>query len=286
MADLLGEIDSNVPTRKAVFSGNGIKSESRRKVRILSPPIEATSRSKSKKLETLALPSPHTADEFSDGENGFLPPLDDGDAIISDPIPSSPVTKAVERRHLATVKVEEEENDDDDMEISQAVASSNSKSASINISGSRPVLKVLKQPPYPTPETSSPTSPPVDVVDATSWNNVTSKLNVLSSPVPSTGYGRIRPEDTTEEDGSIRMFWTDYTEVNGSLCLFGKAKDKSSGAYVSVFVKVDSILRKVFFLPREYKKSECSGHCSRVQPTDSDRQWPRYYRGSNNGRCL
>ena len=50
------------------------------------------------------------------------------------------------------------------------------------------------------------------------------------------------------------MFWTDYTEVNGSLCLFGKVQDKKSKRYVSCFVKIDNILRKLFFLPREHRQ--------------------------------
>jgi DNA polymerase alpha subunit A len=50
------------------------------------------------------------------------------------------------------------------------------------------------------------------------------------------------------------MFWTDYSEVNGSLCLFGKVQDKKTGSFVSCFVKVDNILRKLFFLPREYRQ--------------------------------
>ena len=50
------------------------------------------------------------------------------------------------------------------------------------------------------------------------------------------------------------MFWTDYTEINGSLCLFGKVKDKSSGNFASAFVKIDNILRKLYFLPREHRQ--------------------------------
>ena len=53
------------------------------------------------------------------------------------------------------------------------------------------------------------------------------------------------------------MFWTDYTEVNGSLCLFGKVRDKRSGSYVSAFIKIDNILRKLYFLPRSYRQSMC-----------------------------
>ena len=49
------------------------------------------------------------------------------------------------------------------------------------------------------------------------------------------------------------MFWLDYLEVNGCLCLFGKVKSKSTGQYVSAFVKIDNILRKLYFLPREFR---------------------------------
>ncbi len=45
------------------------------------------------------------------------------------------------------------------------------------------------------------------------------------------------------------MFWTDYTEIGGSLCLFGKVSNKRTNAYVSCFIKIDNILRKLFFLP-------------------------------------
>lgn len=174
---------------------------------------------------------------------------------MSDPMPSSPVTKAVARKGQAQVKAEEEE-DDDLMEIAQAVGDNNVKNTSVNISGSRPVPKTVKKLPYPSPESSSPTKAPADDVDASLWNNVTSKLNVLSSPPTQTAnFGKLDIHDALEEDGSLRMFWTDYTEVNGSLCLFGKVKDKKSGAYVSAFVKVDNILRKLYFLPRTYKRS-------------------------------
>jgi DNA polymerase alpha subunit A len=63
----------------------------------------------------------------------------------------------------------------------------------------------------------------------------------------------MRSEDVLEEDGSLRMFWMDYTEINGSLCLFGKVKDRSTGNYVSCFTKIDNIMRKLYFLPREHR---------------------------------
>ena len=257
MADLLGEMDNNIPSRRPALSSKSIKTENRRKVRVLSPPIEATPKPRSNKSTAAAALSTPPQDSWNDDE-GYLPPLDD-DVAMSDPAPapSSPIAKAVERKGQTAIKVEEE--DDDYMEISQAVGDNNIKRASINISGSRPAPKILKKANYPTPESSSPTRPTAEEVDPSAWNNVTSKLNVLSSPAQeTTSFGKLKIEDATEDDGSVRMFWTDYTEVNGSLCLFGKVKDKTTGQYVSAFVKVDNILRKLYFLPREYRQSKLS----------------------------
>ena len=191
-----------------------------------------------------------------DDDNALPQAFDDFDVPMSDPLPSSPTTKAVERKGQQNIKPEEEE-EDDIMEIAQVAGDRNIKTASVNMSGSRPAPKVIRNQPYPSPESSSPTRPPADAVDPSTWNDVTSKLNVLSSQgAESSGYGKIDVQNVVEDDGSLRMFWTDFTEVNGSLCLFGKIKDKKSGANVSAFVKVDNILRKLFFLPRSHRQRE------------------------------
>ena len=184
----------------------------------------------------------------------FTGGLDDGDFPMNDEMPSSPITKAVERKTRSLIKGEEEE-EEDAMEVTQAIGDHNVKSASVNISGSRPAPRMKKNPPYPSPESSSPTRPPSDTVDASAWNQITSKLNVLGCEAPETRtYGKLQLEEAIEEDGSVRMFWTDYTEVNGSLCLFGRVKSRKTGSYVSAFVKVDNILRKLYFLPRTYRQ--------------------------------
>lgn len=168
-------------------------------------------------------------------------------------LPSSPAVKAAERREQATIK-EEPTEEDDLMEVAEVAAHSNVKAANINMRGSRPVPKIA-QPVYPTPASSSPTRAPIDDIDMSAVNNVTEQLNILSSPqTGAVAAGKISEQDAVEEDGSLRFFWTDYTEVNGSLCLFGKVKSKNTGAFVSCFVKVDNILRKLYFLPREYRK--------------------------------
>ena len=174
------------------------------------------------------------------------------------PLPSSPVERAVERKVQADIKPEQLSDDDDDMmEVTQVQSRSTAQVTSVNMAGSRPALKPRKveMSNLPTPDSSSPTRPPADApVDASSWNDISSKLNVVSSPANETvSAGKIAPQDALEEGGSLRFFWVDYTELNGSLLLFGKVKNKKTNSYASCFVKVDNILRKLFFLPREHR---------------------------------
>lgn len=135
--------------------------------------------------------------------------------LMDDPQPSSPIAKAMERKTNVSVKVEDE--DDDMMEVAQA---DGIVTESVNMSGTRPVAKI-KAEAYPSPASSSPTRAPPQHVDASSWTDVTDKLNVVNSSqgTESVSAGKLDYKDAIEEDGSLRMFWTDYTEVNGSLCL-------------------------------------------------------------------
>lgn len=169
---------------------------------------------------------------------------------MSDPPPSSPAAKKAERR--AHIKSEPQEDEDNDM--MEVVHAGAVNSPSVNMAGSRPLKKLLKPDHYPSPASSSPLKQAVEAsVDSTSWNNLTDKLNVVSSPTETRGIGKIDHNDAIEADGSLNFFWTDYTEVNGSLCLFGKVLNKKTNVYVSCFVKVDNILRKLYFLPRQQR---------------------------------
>ena len=269
MADLLGEVDVNIPSRAPTRT---VKTAARRKTRVLSPPI---SQERKVSLSTrpdagnpTGLPDTPPMEANYDDHDGFMGSMNKDAFPPSDPIPSSPTTNAVDRKGNATIKVEEE--DDDMMDVAQAIGDHKLKSASINIKGSRPPPKAIKKEEayYPSPASSSPTRPPVADVDASAWNEVTSKLNVVSSQEQTANFGKLKIEDGVEVDGSLRMFWTDYTEVNGSLCLFGKVKDQRSGAYVSAFVKIDNILRKLFFLPRTYRQKHGQDTSTEVEMGD------------------
>lgn len=258
MADLLGEVDTNVVSNRPP-TRNIVKSEARRKVRVLSPPtLQKQHRENLGVGDENHVPSspPKHQPAFNsddDIDDGPLPAVEDDDISMGDPMPSSPISKAVERKIVVPVKKEEpDEEDIDMMDIAEATVSASTKTANINMTGSRPPPKIKKEEPT-TPANSSPTKPMAELLDA-SWNDVRDKLNVLSSPAPEMrSFGKLRAQDVVEEDGSLRFFWMDYTEINGSLCLFGKVKNKQNDSYTSAFVKIDNILRKLYFLPRDQR---------------------------------
>lgn len=251
IADLLVEVDTNIPTpaRRTVKEA---RSGERRKARELSPAPEPVQ--KKKKILDTRRPSPPARADSDD--DGYAPvALDDEplDVPMSDPAPSSPAAKVAERKQLVKQEVKKEEEDDDDdlMEVAHAGAIN---LASVNLTGSRPVKKIIKPEALPTLPNSSPGKAADVAVDSSSWNDLTNKLNVVSSSASEIkSAGKLDHTDAIEEDGSLNFFWTDYTEVNGSLCLFGKVLNKKTSTYVSCFVKVDNILRKLFFLPREHR---------------------------------
>ncbi|KAK3313779.1 hypothetical protein B0H66DRAFT_566963 [Apodospora peruviana] len=259
LADLLGEVDANIPAplpRAATKKRD--RSAERRKARALSPARE-TRQPATKKAKVVddRLPSP-IADDARMDDDDFIPPMDDDDvpaparnAIMSDPAPSSPAAKVAQRRTQNKAAADDDDEDDDMMEVAHASAIT---TASVNLAASRQVKKLIKSDPYPSPASSSPAKPSDADIGASSWNQINQKLNVVSSsPAEQSSVGKIDYKDAIEEDGSLRMFWTDYTEVNGSLCLFGKVLNKKTNKYVSCFVKVDNILRKLYFLPRKHR---------------------------------
>ena len=246
MANLLGELDSNI-VAAPTYNRKAVKSDTRRKVRVLSPPLTQKRETKTRNVQQQALTSSPPQVNFNSDD---MPGIGgDDDVPMSDPMPSSPVTKAVERK--AKVQVKEEVDEDEDlMDVAEAIGGNHLQNKSINIKGSKPMPKIRQ---LPSPQSSSPPASGLDV-DAELWNSVTSKLAIVSSPASqTTSFSKMNPQDAVEDDGSLRMFWMDYVEINGSLCLFGKVKHKTTGKYLSTFVKVDNIQRKLYFLPRKHR---------------------------------
>ncbi|KAF4584301.1 DNA polymerase (pol2) [Ophiocordyceps camponoti-floridani] len=271
MDGLLSGISSSVADAPPVSLSRKSKSDkarSARKSRILSPVLEPAYK-KQKRVDTRASSPP--APEDVDMDDGFTQLLDDdgildaGDAAMSDNVaPSSPTAKVAERKSQTKQEagVKDEDEDDDLMEVSHAGAL---KTASVNMAASRPV----KKPVDPVPDSSPKPEAASDAIDPTSWKDLNDRLNVISSPPSeSRGIGKMDHKDAIEPDGSLNFFWIDYVEVNGSLCLFGKVLDKRTEAYVSCFVKVDNMLRKLYFLPRQQRVLD--GHESGQEVTMSD----------------
>ncbi|OTA66549.1 putative DNA polymerase alpha catalytic subunit [Hypoxylon sp. EC38] len=260
LADLLGEVDANIPAPVS-RAAKRHRSPERRRARVLSPIREnrQPATKKARLSEERLLPTPQ-ANNAPIEDDGYLPPMDDddllppaGDVPMSDfaPVPSSPTAAVLARKVQAKTEPADDE-DEEMMEVSHAGAVN---AASVNLSASRPIKKLAKPDPYPTPASSSPSKASEAAIDSSSWNDLTNKLNIVSSPVPeSRTVGKMDYRNAIEEDGSLNMFWTDYTEINGSLCLFGKVLNKKTNTYASCFVKVDNIMRKLYFLPRQYRQ--------------------------------
>ncbi|KAF3922788.1 hypothetical protein AA313_de0204870 [Arthrobotrys entomopaga] len=101
------------------------------------------------------------------------------------------------------------------------------------------------------PSKSSETKPPGagESIDASQWQEVNANLSenqISDQPF----LGKVASKDVVEENGNLRFFWMDYAEIGGCLCLFGKVQVRETGQYVSAFIKVNGIMRKLYFLPK------------------------------------
>lgn len=86
-----------------------------------------------------------------------------------------------------------------------------------------------------------------------------SSVASASSPVrfSDSSFYRLNEDEviTKDESGeeSLKMYWLDFAEVDGSLLLFGKVQ-AADGSMVSGVVQVNGINREIYFLPREQRK--------------------------------
>ncbi|KAK9364876.1 hypothetical protein V1509DRAFT_634993 [Lipomyces kononenkoae] len=155
-----------------------------------------------------------------------------------------------------TVVQEDEEDDEleDDLAIEKPTgASTNIAVRSVNISASKPSIV-----PKPNKSIPMPEEPRTDPVEGSeTWTTMNSALPVALASSPGQNVaptvGKIAASEVEEEDGTIKMFWTDYCEMGDRLLLFGKTKHKKSDTYVSCMVQVSGIMRKLYFLPRTHR---------------------------------
>lgn len=73
-----------------------------------------------------------------------------------------------------------------------------------------------------------------------------------------------------EEDGSLRMFWMDYLELDGKIYLVGKVLDKAVNQYVSACVTIENIDRNLFVLPRQRRVED--DYETDIEPSQRDVQ--------------
>ncbi|KAG0346298.1 DNA polymerase alpha catalytic subunit [Podila humilis] len=84
------------------------------------------------------------------------------------------------------------------------------------------------------------------------WMTVDSDLNITAT------YDSKEPEvsmdvqelNILEDDGTLRMYWTDACEVRGVVYIFGKVLQRTTNKYISCCVTVQNIERNLFLLPR------------------------------------
>ncbi|KAK9239684.1 hypothetical protein V1525DRAFT_397320 [Lipomyces kononenkoae] len=150
--------------------------------------------------------------------------------------------------------VEDEDELEDDITIEKPTgASTNVAVLTVNRSAAKPSLPKPKL--IPTPPEQEPRTDPVEGSEM--WTTMNSALPVAlaSSPAQNAAplVGKLAVSEVEEEDGTIKMFWTDYCEMGDRLLLFGKTKHKNSNTFVSCMVQVSGIMRKLYFLPRTHR---------------------------------
>lgn len=121
----------------------------------------------------------------------------------------------------------------------------------------KPVLSVL---PNGLPLKPEPKPEPADIKPP-SWLSLHASLNASSVKEPET-LGSDKPGTTSsnvealESDGSLKMYWLDYLELESRLYLVGKVLDKSRSTeevkkWASCCVAIEGIERNLFVLPRK-----------------------------------
>ncbi|PWN51312.1 hypothetical protein IE53DRAFT_386318 [Violaceomyces palustris] len=186
------------------------------------------------------------------------------------------------------------EGDDDEFSIRKVEAGKKGLLKAVNVAGTKVQPKPLVSE-KPVPPAALPAKPvkaeheqtPVKAA-AASWQTVHQNLAKMASnpssdpatptqasrspagPLTATTPGPLASAriDAFEEDRTLRFYWIDYTEQDGTVFLVGKVKDKASGRYVSCCLSVGGIERSMFLLPRP--KMLENGHETDKPVTEDD----------------
>lgn len=128
--------------------------------------------------------------------------------------------------------------------------------------------------PASSPEPSAPAVPK----EAQSWLALHSSL--LAAPaapeegLDASGTSASGNVDAIETDGSLQLYWLDFTEIQGKLYLIGKVLDKSSKKYVSCCLGIDGLERNLFVVPRDKVFGMSLALRQQVQAPDADHHTP------------
>ena len=274
MASILGELDESsvsVSRKRDRLTHDDSRPAKKRHSSPTPPPLRNSFAANRQPHAQQALKSeipsspPIAALNLNSDEGGFMD-IDHDDSYYAPQQSSSP---AKEKNGTNGIDLTHDESDDDDIPVVKKLSAAKpttQSTKSINISASRPA-------PPPKVEVKKEPSPVPEVPDAT-WRDLDSTLNVTAAPTSSSS-NKASPSDVVEtvsvtvkemveqEDGTdleiektvekqvVNVFWLDYGEFNGVLGLFGKVLNKTTGQWISCFVKIEGLERCLYFLPRE-----------------------------------
>lgn len=256
MADILGDVTPDLVSHDRKRARNDPKALVSRK-RQASPPLRSSNHKRSGSIlghhRASDIPTDQNSLIADETNYGLDDSMDDLHNVMPTTIdlPSSPTDRASHPKPRRLME-EQEDEDEDVFAVRKPLAFNGPVQSDVNLSARKPQVLNTRESQNSSP---GPVLPSSDAIDASSWLEVKKTLNVAEAPIR-TSAGKIDASNAVEPDGSILFYWTDYIELNGILGLFGKIKNKQTGQYLSAYCRVDGIMRNLYFLPRDSKRSE------------------------------
>ncbi|EPS38784.1 hypothetical protein H072_7450 [Dactylellina haptotyla CBS 200.50] len=249
MSDLLGQFDESHDAFRSTKKLKAQKPEpAPKRQRPLSPPRQLAKDQSKRAARPIPSSPPKPAIFVKEEVNEDAGALNDyPEAILSVPSIESYHTKTPTKIFPSEEQDEHgSEAEEDELTVRPIQTFSKSLDAPVNRNSIRPNYS-------DTPKLSSvKLTASGEGIDASQWQEV--NANLSKNQVSDQQFlGKVSSKDLAYENGALRFFWMDYAEIGGCLCLFGKVRVKDSDQYASAFIKVNGIMRKLFFLPRVTK---------------------------------